>query len=377
MNAQFWRNKRVLITGHTGFKGSWLSLWLQRLGAHVFGYALPPLESASLFDLAAVSAGMHSVYADIRDASNLEQHFAIFSPDIVFHLAAQSLVQRSYAIPAETYEVNVMGTVRLLDTVRRNRCCRVVINVTSDKCYENKEWPWGYRECDPLGGRDPYSSSKGCAELISAAYRHSYFESDRNPDSVAVASARAGNVIGGGDFSQDRIVPDFMAAAGGGKPLCVRNPSAVRPWQHVLEPLSGYLLLAERLWECPGEFVGGWNFGPPAEDIRPVRWIVEKMNEYWGSPVTWEVETSDKPHEAHILLLDSAKARMMLDWRPRWNLEQALRAVVDWHRAHNKGEPVRELVMQQIASYESSTVPASDQRIFVRPDDTRQVKHER
>lgn len=352
VNAQFWHGRRVLVTGHTGFKGSWLSLWLQRMGACVAGYALPPESAENLFELAAVGEQMESVFADIRNTQRLEALFESFRPEIVLHLAAQALVRKSYVEPVNTYEVNVMGTVHLLEAVRKSQSCRVVVNVTSDKCYENKEWVWGYRENDPMGGYDPYSSSKGCAELVTAAYHRSFFETpDARP--VGIASARAGNVIGGGDFSKDRIVPDFMAAATVGKPLYVRNPDAVRPWQHVLEPLAGYLLLAEKLWDQPKEFSQGWNFGPTPDDIRPVRWVVEKLSDYWSDRVPWKIETGPKPHEARLLVLDSAKARMQLGWKARWTLEQALQAVVSWHGAHKKREPLRDAVMQQIASYEA------------------------
>jgi CDP-glucose 4,6-dehydratase len=313
VNPEFWRGKRVLITGHTGFKGSWLSLWLQKLGAQVSGYSLAPPPQDNLFTLAAVGERMESVFADIRDRETLRQAFDRFRPEIVFHLAAQALVRASYTEPVETYQVNVMGTVHVLEAVRNTRGCRAVVNVTSDKCYENKEWTWGYREQDPMGGHDPYSSSKGCSELVTAAYRCSFF-GDTSSNAVGVASARAGNVIGGGDFSRDRIIPDFMAAFAERKPLYVRNPDAVRPWQHVLEPLSGYLLLAEKLWEQP----------------RP------------------------KPHEAGLLMLDSAKARMLLGWTPRWSLDEALRMVVGWHTAHQRGEPLRPVVQQQIDRYQST-----------------------
>lgn len=354
MSLLFWRNKRVLITGHTGFKGSWLSLWLQKLGAQIAGYALPSPDE-SLFELAKVGERMRSVFSDIRTSENLEQLFEEFRPEIVFHLAAQPLVRRSYLIPAETYEVNVMGTVCMLEAARKSTSCRVVVNITSDKCYENKEWPWGYRECDPMGGYDPYSSSKGCAELITAAYRSSFFDANNTSHRIGLASARAGNVIGGGDFSSDRIIPDFMTARARGKPLFVRNPNAIRPWQHVLEPLSGYLMLAEQLWEDPAEFSQGWNFGPSLGDVRPVRWIVEKLSEYWDGEVSWKIDSSPKLHEAHLLMLDSTKARMHLGWSPRWNLEQALRAVAEWHDAYMRGESVREMVLRQIDVYERTT----------------------
>lgn len=352
VNAQFWRGKRVLLTGHTGFKGGWLALWLQKMGATVAGYALPAESDESLFQLAAVGEHMESVQADIRNREPLQELFDRFNPEIVFHLAAQALVRKSYLEPVETYQVNVMGTVHVLEAVRKTQSCRVVVNITSDKCYENKEWTWGYRENDPMGGHDPYSNSKGCAELVTAAYRRSFFET-QGAGRTAIASARAGNVIGGGDFSKDRIVPDFMAAIKKGKPLYIRNPDAVRPWQHVLEPLSGYLLLAEKLWDDPNRYADGWNFGPAPDDIRPVRWIVEKLNDYWDKPISWEIDKAPKPHEAHLLVLDSAKARMMLGWKPRWTLEQALQAVVKWHSAYKRGEPLRNVVMDQIASYEA------------------------
>lgn len=355
MNAAFWSGKRVLLTGHTGFKGSWLSLWLQQLGAHVAGYALPPSTNESLFQLAAVGEQMQSEFEDIRNTHKLDELFETFRPEIVFHLAAQALVRQSYVEPLETYDVNVMGTVHLLEAVRRVDCCRVVINITSDKCYENKEWTWGYRECDPMGGHDPYSSSKGCAELVTAAYRSSFFEFKDGKQRVALASARAGNVIGGGDFSRDRIIPDFMAAIAKGNTLHVRFPDAIRPWQHVLEPLSGYLLLAERMWSQPAEYSQGWNFGPAPDDVRSVRWIVEKLSNYWDKPIPWETDDSPKPHEANVLVLDSAKARMKLGWTPRWTIDEALCAVADWYRAYQGGKSMREIVLRQIEAYEHTS----------------------
>jgi CDP-glucose 4,6-dehydratase len=359
VNAAFWRGKRVLLTGHTGFKGSWLSLWLRKLGADVAGYALPPASPDNLFHLAAVGQELLSVYADLRSRERLQELFSNFQPEIVFHLAAQALVRSSYVEPVETYHVNVMGTIYLLEEVRKTSSCRVVVNVTSDKCYENKEWTWGYRECDPMGGHDPYSSSKGCAELVTAAYRRSFLDA-RDSGRVAVASARAGNVIGGGDFAKDRLIPDFMSAIGRGKPLQVRNPNAVRPWQHVLEPLSGYLLLAEKLWTNPDDFAQGWNFGPAPDDIRSVRWIVEELTKYYGESISWEIDSSTQPHEANLLVLDSAKARAMLGWKPRWPLERALRAVVDWHKSYLSNEPLRSVVMEQISHYEASAAMSSD-----------------
>jgi len=356
VNAQFWRGKRVLVTGHTGFKGGWLSLWLQKLGANVAGYSLPPPEGESLFELAHIGDRMKSVYGDIRNREALQELVDDFHPDIVFHLAAQPLVRKSYLEPVETYQVNVIGTVHVLDVIRRSSSCRVVVNITSDKCYENKEWTWGYRESDEMGGHDPYSSSKGCAELVTAAYRRSFFET-HEPRRVAVASARAGNVIGGGDFSQDRIIPDFMCAIRAHRPLYVRNPNAVRPWQHVLEPLSGYLLLAQKLWDEPTRYANGWNFGPAPDDIKPVSWIVDRLGSHFKGRITWEIDRAPRPHEANLLVLDSAKARTLLGWQPRWSLEQALQAVASWNEAYERGDQMREVTLQQIASYEHAPPP--------------------
>lgn len=356
VNADFWRRRRVMVTGHTGFKGGWLSLWLQKLGSTVAGYSLPPPSEPSLFELAAVGERMESVLGDLRDSADLQNAFARFKPEVVFHLAAQPLVRKSYAEPAETFHVNVMGTVHVLEAVRRTPSCRAIINVTSDKCYENKEWVWGYREDDLLGGHDPYSSSKACAEIVTAAYRRSFFET-QDSRRVALASARAGNVIGGGDFSQDRIIPDLIRAMKRCEPLYVRNPDAVRPWQHVLEPLAGYLLLAEKLWERPVEYARSWNFGPAADDIRPVRWLVERLSEHWAERVSWKVDATPRVHEAHLLMLDSTKARMLLGWKPRWTLERTLLSIVEWHDAHANSECLRDVVTRQIDAYEAS-IPA-------------------
>jgi CDP-glucose 4,6-dehydratase len=352
MSAQFWANKRVLITGHTGFKGSWLALWLQKLGAIVAGYALPAAEE-SLFRLADVEEGMLSASGDIRNAAELRGFFGSFRPEIVFHLAAQSLVRTSYETPVETYEVNVMGTLQLLEAVRKTPSCRVTVVVTSDKCYLNRERIWGYREDDALGGRDPYSSSKACAELVTLAYQASFFAKDAR---VAVATVRAGNVIGGGDFARDRLVPDIMKSLRMGEPLQVRNPDAIRPWQHVLDPLSGYLLLAEKMWngESTAALAEAWNFGPAMDDARPVRWIVARLATYWGAPLPWVQDQAPHPHEAGLLTLDSTKARSRLGWRPRWTLEDALIAICEWHKACARGESMRQVVMQQIAAHEAA-----------------------
>lgn len=354
-SSSFWNGKRILLSGHTGFKGSWMSLWLQKMGALVSGYALAPADGVSLFKLAAVADGMYaSTYEDIRNLDRLSDVIGLFRPEIVFHFAAQPLVRVSYVQPAETFQVNVMGTVNMLEAVRRTRSCRVMVMITSDKCYENKEWVWGYREGDPLGGYDPYSSSKACAELAVAAYRQSFFGAKGN--TVAIASARAGNVIGGGDFSKDRLVPDAMAAMLSGKSLRVRCPAAIRPWQHVLEPLSGYLLLAERLWHSPAQYVGSWNFGPPGEDAKSVGWVLERLSTLLGG-LSWEVDASPTSHEAHLLTLDSAKARVTLGWTPRWTLDAALQAVVEWYLAYKRHANLRDLVLRQIASYEAQCLP--------------------
>jgi CDP-glucose 4,6-dehydratase len=356
LNPRFWRGRKVLVTGHTGFKGSWLCLLLQSLGAELTGYSTPPPTSPSLFELARVERGMRHVEGDVRDCRNLERILSEHRPEIVVHMAAQSLVRRSYRDPVETYETNVMGTVNLLEAVRRVGGVRVVVNVTTDKVYENPERKQAFREDEPKGGRDPYSSSKACSELVTAAYRESFYKDD--PGAAALASARAGNVIGGGDWGEDRLIPDLMAAALEQRTAVIRNPDAVRPWQHVLNPLSGYLLLAESLWES-NVHAEGWNFGPGEEDVRSVRWMIERLGELWGEPIEWQHEEAHGPHEAGDLRVDSTKARSRLGWVPQWDLERALVSVVDWYRACRKGD-VREVVFSQIAEFQaSSQVPAA------------------
>jgi len=338
VEPSFWAGKVVLLTGHTGFKGSWLSLWLQDMGAKVIGYALEAPTNPSLFEAANVAECMVSIESDIRDFAALSAVFAKYQPEIVIHMAAQPLVRYSYANPIETYSTNVMGTVHVLEAARLTSSVRAIVNVTSDKCYENREWAWGYRENEAMGGYDPYSNSKGCAELVAAAYRSSYFNSHNFTDHrVALASVRAGNVIGGGDWAEDRLIPDIMRAIMQGKPVHIRNPHAIRPWQHVLEPLSGYLLLAQKLYQEGAVYAESWNFGPSDEDAKPVQWIVESLTQSWGEDASWVLDDGDHPHEAHYLKLDCSKAKARLHWQPKWNLDQALSKIVDWQKKISAG----------------------------------------
>lgn len=357
MTAAFWRGRKVFLTGHTGFKGSWLALWLQRLGADLTGYALPPPTEPSLFEEAGVARGMRSLTGDIRDGAALAEALRAAAPEVVIHMAAQPLVRASYEDPVETYSTNVMGTVHLLEAVRRTPSVRAVVNVTTDKCYDNREWLWGYRENEPLGGHDPYSSSKACAELVTAAWRSSFFAAGAT--GVALASARAGNVIGGGDWAKDRLVPDILAAFDAGRPAVLRNPQAVRPWQHVLEPLRGYLQLAERLCTEGAGFAEAWNFGPEAQDARPVAWVADRLAALWGGGAAWQAESGAHPHEARLLSLDIAKAATRLPWRPALPLAEGLELVVAWARARQAGADVRTLTLEQIAGYESRVAAAA------------------
>jgi CDP-glucose 4,6-dehydratase len=349
VDPDFWRGRRVLLTGHTGFKGSWLALWLEVLGAEVVGLSRGVPTSPSLFELADVGAGVRTVEGDVRDLETVERAIADSRPEVVVHMAAQSLVPRSFERPVETYATNVMGTVHVLDAARRADGVRLAINVTSDKCYENREWVWGYREHEPMGGHDPYSNSKGCAELVTSAFRRSYGQGEL---SVAIASARAGNVIGGGDWAEHRLIPDLMQAAVAGRPATIRNPDAVRPWQHVLNPLSGYLVLAQRLWDSR-ELADGWNFGPDDGDARPVRWIIERLGVALGEPIAWRQAGGETPHEAHYLKVDSSKARARLGWSPGWGLEDALRSIATWYRVHREGGDLRGLAIAQIAAFQA------------------------
>ena len=355
MSLAFWRGKRVFVTGHTGFKGGWLSLWLQKLGADLTGYALEPPTNPSLFEVANVGEGMCSIIADIRDAETLAKRMREAQPDIVIHMAAQPLVRYSYQAPAETYATNVMGTVHLFEAVRQTDTVRAVVNVTSDKCYENKEWPWGYRENEPMGGYDPYSNSKGCAELVTAAYRNSYFNpATYSEHRVALASGRAGNVIGGGDWAQDRLIPDILRAIEADQPASIRSPHAIRPWQHVLEPLSGYLTVAEKLSTEGATFAEAWNFGPADEDARPVRWIVERLTQVWGGGASWQLDQDPQPHEAHYLKLDCSKARTKLGWNPRWKLPDTVASIVAWHKAFLNRADMKAFTLSQISEYEAA-----------------------
>jgi len=356
VNPAFWQGKRVLVTGHTGFKGGWLSLWLQSLSAQVVGYALAPPTNPSLFDIAEVAQGMTSVIGDIRDLAELQAVFNKHQPEIVIHMAAQPLVRYSYQNPVETYSTNVMGTVHLFEAVRNTPSVKAVVNITTDKCYENREWVWGYRENEPMGGFDPYSNSKGCAELVSAAYRSSFFNADNYcQHGVAIATARAGNVIGGGDWAPDRLIPDILAAFEQGSKANIRNPKAVRPWQHVMEPLRGYLMLAQQLFEHGPSFGEAWNFGPTDEDAKPVGWIVEQMAALWGAGAQWQIDTGQHPHEAHYLKLDISKARGRLDWHPALRLKDALELIIDWSKQRASGVNMRQLTLDQLQTYQAMT----------------------
>jgi len=349
VQSNFWRNKRVLVTGHTGFKGGWVSLWLQTMGAELRGIALDPPTQPSLFEVANVAKGMDHQLADIRDFDRIKYLLSDFKPEIVIHMAAQPLVRYSYQQPIETYSTNVMGSVHVLEAARLSGSVKSIVNITTDKCYENKEWVWGYRENEPMGGHDPYSSSKGCVELVSRAYRDSFLKKE----GIAMATVRAGNVIGGGDWAHDRLVPDILRALERNEPVQIRNPHAIRPWQHVLEPLHGYLIVAQRLFENGQAFAEGWNFGPREEDAKPVEWIVARMCEAWGQNARWVIQPGDHPHEAHYLKLDISMAKQRLEWLPQWNLETALFKIIDWHKAWLSKSDMHAQCIQQISQYQS------------------------
>lgn len=347
VDPKFWRGKRVFLTGHTGFKGSWLSLWLQSMGAELYGYALNPPTNPALFDETQVAQGMTSIIGDVRDYGSLFEALKQSRAEIVIHMAAQPLVRLSYDQPVETYATNVMGTVHLFEAIRQVGGVRAVVNVTTDKCYENKEWVWGYREDEPMGGYDPYSNSKGCSELVTSAYRQSFFlKTD-----IALGSARAGNVIGGGDWALDRLVPDILRAFERKEPVVIRNPYATRPWQHVLEPLSGYLTLAQKLYEEGQSYAEAWNFGPNEDDAKPVQWIVEELVHDWGAGASWQLDCGEHPHEANYLKLDISKAKSRLGWGPRWSLAKALGEISAWHQSWLSGGNAQQLCLRQIAQF--------------------------
>ena len=350
MKPAFWKARRVFLTGHTGFKGSWLALWLERLGAQVVGYSLEPPSQPSLFEMAAVDQGIESIHGDIRDLGKLSASIERHQPEVVLHLAAQSLVRQGYHDPIETYSTNVLGTANVLEAARKAESIRILLSVTSDKCYDNGDRKHGFREGDPLGGKDPYSSSKACAELVTGAYRQSFFSGTGN--NTAIASARAGNVIGGGDFAADRLVPDLVRGFLAKQPVLIRRPLAVRPWQHVLEPLSGYLTIVEQGWNSPAKIEGAWNLGPDSIDERPVEWVADRLVALWGDDAAWTRDQRVHPAEAAFLKLDSTKARTVLDWRPRLELAQALEWVTAWHQAIAAGGNARELTIAQIGAYE-------------------------
>lgn len=350
VDPAFWIGKRVFLTGHTGFKGSWLSLWLQSMGADVKGFSLPPNTSPNLFSVAKVSEGMESEIGDICDLGHLVNSILEFGPEILIHMAAQPLVRLSYIDPVGTYKTNVLGTVNVLEAARKCSSLKAIVCVTTDKCYENKEWAWGYREYEPMGGHDPYSSSKGCAELVTSAYKRSFFNTD---STAALASARAGNVIGGGDWADDRLIPDILRSFEKSQPVIIRNPLSTRPWQHVLEPLSGYLILAQNLFDQGQQFAEAWNFGPKDEDCRPVSWILDKMATKWGPGSSWELDKNNNPHEAGFLKLDCSKAASKLGWYPKWDLEKTLDLIINWHQLYLSGQDIKIQCFKEIFAYQN------------------------
>jgi CDP-glucose 4,6-dehydratase len=350
--VKFWQGKKVLITGHTGFKGGWLSLWLNHLQANVIGYSLAPPTEINLFTVAEIAKNIVDLRGDIRDFNALNQVIKTHQPEIIFHMAAQPLVRYSYSNPVETYATNVMGTVNLLEAVRLQKQPCTIVNITTDKCYENKEWHWGYRENEPMGGYDPYSNSKGCAELVTSAFRNSYFNPQAHTQHrVGLASGRAGNVIGGGDWAEDRLIPDLMTACVNQQTVHIRYPNSIRPWQHVLEPLSGYMQLAQALHQSPEVYAEAWNFGPDNADAKPVAWIADEVIKLWGGKNRWELADGFNAHEATYLKLDCAKAHAKLNWRPKWNIQQALKETVAWYHAYQQGQNMQDVTLKQIAEY--------------------------
>jgi len=356
IDRRFWKGRRVFVTGHTGFKGSWLCLWLHELGAQVKGFALEPPTTPSLFKEARIAELVESETGDIRDLESVTKSIHDFQPDILIHMAAQPLVRYSYDAPIETYAVNVLGTAHVLEAAKNCKSIKSVVSVTTDKCYENKEWVWAYRENEPMGGHDPYSSSKGCAELVTASYRKSYYEDSH----IGLASARAGNVIGGGDWALDRLVPDILRAFEKNQPVVIRSPDAIRPWQHVLEPLSGYLKLAQALYQDPRSYAEGWNFGPNEDDAKPVSWILDQMVGSWPGS-SWKLDQSaENPHEANYLKLDISKAKSKLHWRPIWSLSETLSQIVSWHKNWISGKDMQKTSIDEISKYMQSMYKISN-----------------
>ena len=348
----FFKHKKVLITGHTGFKGSWLAIILEKLGAEVYGYALDPPTTPNLFKEAKINSFIHSTIGDIRNYPLLHKTIKSIQPEIVFHLAAQALVRESYKNPLETYSTNVMGTANLFEAIRQTQEVKAVVNITTDKCYENKEWLWGYRENEPMGGYDPYSNSKGCSELVTSSFRNSFFNTNKYKEhGVAIATARAGNVIGGGDWAEDRLIPDFIRSIVKKEKLKIRSPYAIRPWQHVLEPLSGYLKLAEKLYTDGPDFAEAWNFGPEDFDAKNVEWIISTICELWGNGASYEIDTNPQPHEANYLKLDCSKAKSRLGWTPKWNIKTTLETIVQWNKDYLEGKDIKETCLSQLNNY--------------------------
>jgi len=352
MFDNIYKKRRVLITGHTGFKGSWLAIWLKELGADVIGYALDPPSDPNNFEATRLRAKITHIHGDIRYLDRLIETFKKYQPEFVFHLAAQPLVLLSYDEPKLTFDTNIGGSVNVFEAVRLTPSVKVLVNITSDKCYENKEWHWGYRENEPMGGYDPYSNSKACSELVTASYRNSFFNpKDYKKHGVAIASARAGNVIGGGDWAEDRLIPDFIRAISNGEEVKIRSPYAIRPWQHVLEPLGGYMMLAEKLYTDGPKYAEAWNFGPDDRDAKNVEWIAEKFCSLWGKDASYAIDKNPQPHEANYLKLDCSKAKTELGWTPKWDIEKALGSIVDWYQAWINKNDTRELSLQQMKAF--------------------------
>ena len=350
MNESFWKNKKILITGHTGFKGSWLTIWLKKLGADITGFSKSVPTNPSLFETANIEKDIKSVVGDIQNYELLKETISKCEPEIIFHMAAQSLVIKSYSNPIETFSTNVMGTVNLLYAVKETKKAKIVINITSDKCYENNESLEGYSEEDPMGGHDPYSSSKGCAELITKSFRKSFFSSDHE-NNIGLASVRAGNVIGGGDWAENRLIPDIIRAIKNKENVKIRNPNALRPWQHVLDPLNGYISLAEKLWDDQKKHSEGWNFGPEKNEVNPVSWIIEEFNELWKNKINWVVGNNEL-HEANNLILNCQKAKSRLGWNSKINTETALKMTIEWYTKYFDGKNMREVTEEQIIEFQ-------------------------